>query len=62
MRIRVATNGLPNHCYFSPGDQPTEQNVDFEVNWLSPATQNADSSPTDQDGLNTLICDDLKIS
>ena len=38
VKIRVQTNGLPNHCYKSPRTAPTSQTVDFEVNWLTSAS------------------------
>ena len=47
IKIRVQTNGLPEFCYTSPRDTPTSQIVDYEVNWMTTATRNPASSPTD---------------
>lgn len=62
IKIRVQTNGLPSHCYKSPNTAPAEQTVDWEVNWLSTATKNSASSPNNQQGLNSLLCDNLKVA
>lgn len=38
-KIHVQTNGLPNHCYFSPLIAPAAVEVDFTANWMTTATQ-----------------------
>lgn len=62
IKIRVQTNGLPSHCYRSPNTAPVAQTVDFEVKWLSTAPQNGASNPSNQKGLNSLLCDSLTIA
>jgi hypothetical protein len=62
IKIRVQTNGLPNHCYKNSRIAPVELTVDFEVNWLSTASENEESSPTTQTALNALLCDELGIA
>jgi hypothetical protein len=55
--IRAQTNGLPNHCFFSPKDTAADVEVDFSATWLPSASgvQSAADVST-QSEVNSLIC------
>lgn len=56
-KIHVQSNGLPDHCYYTPKGQPTAVEVDYTANWMSAATLTDTNNPNTQASLNDLICD-----
>eukprot|EP01062_Namystynia_karyoxenos_P040521 TRINITY_DN2953_c0_g2_i4.p1 TRINITY_DN2953_c0_g2~~TRINITY_DN2953_c0_g2_i4.p1 ORF type:complete len:861 (+),score=167.19 TRINITY_DN2953_c0_g2_i4:69-2585(+) len=61
VRIRVQSNGLPDHCYTSPKIAPVALDVDWSAVFapgVDPeVAASAATAPTTQDQVNDLLCD-----
>ena len=60
VKIRVRTNGLPNHAFFAPSTSLVAQNVDYTVNWLPTATMQSANNVESQSDVNSLICNIMR--
>eukprot|EP01062_Namystynia_karyoxenos_P081500 TRINITY_DN8978_c0_g2_i1.p1 TRINITY_DN8978_c0_g2~~TRINITY_DN8978_c0_g2_i1.p1 ORF type:complete len:1061 (+),score=245.94 TRINITY_DN8978_c0_g2_i1:84-3185(+) len=61
VRIRVQTNGLPDHCYTSPRVTPTSNDIDWSTVFAPGIDPDVPASSTTnaqtQDEVNDLLCD-----
>ena len=63
VKMRVQSNGRPDHCYFSPVVAPRDLDLDYEVDFntfVSPSHQV--HSPLTQAGVDDLVCNASSIS
>ncbi len=58
--VRVQSNGLPNHCYYSPNIGIMELDIDFQVKFNVDVTNNIFNSANSQTDINNLICDNKR--
>ena len=58
VKVRVQSNGLPNHCFYSPF-APVEKNDDYEAIFSAEITRTV-QDPSTQDQVNNVLCDIMR--
>ena len=55
VKIRVQSNGMPDHCYYSPVVAPRPKFIDYEVNFNT-QVKTKRFSPTTSGELDSIVC------
>eukprot|EP00944_MAST-04C_sp_MAST-4C-sp1_P013029 g13029.t1 len=61
VKIRVQSNGMPDHCYYSPMVAPRPKFIDYEVNFNTEVKTNR-FSPTTSGELDSIVCNRSMVS
>jgi predicted outer membrane repeat protein len=61
-KIRIQSNGRPDHCYYSPAVSPRDVDIDFEVDFNTHVGTEVRLSPTTQSDIDALLCNSTTVS
>ena len=61
-KIRIQSNGRPDHCYYSPAVSPRDVDIDFEVDFNTHVGTEVRLSPTTQSDIEALLCNSTTVS